>query len=77
MAAGGAAGTDSSTVQPIGGSGIGGNGGWRQSAATYAPTSGAVNTGSGGGGLTDTISGGSGYYGGGGSGIIIIAYNYL
>jgi hypothetical protein len=77
LAAGGAAGTDSSTVQPIGGSGIGGNGGWRQSAATYAPTSGAVNTGSGGGGLTDTISGGSGYYGGGGSGIIIIAYNYL
>jgi hypothetical protein len=77
LAAGGAAGTDSSSVQPIGGSGIGGNGGWRQSAATYAPTPGAVNTGSGGGGLTDTIAGGTGYYGGGGSGIIIIAYNYL
>ena len=77
LAAGGAAGTDSSSVQPIGGSGIGGNGGWRQSAATYAPTPGAVNTGSGGGGLTDTIAGGTGYYGGGGSGIVIIAYNYL
>ena len=77
LAAGGGAGTDSSSVQPIGGSGIGGNGGWRQSAATYAPTPGAVNTGSGGGGLTDTIAGGTGYYGGGGSGLVIIAYNYL
>jgi hypothetical protein len=77
LAAGGAAGTDSSSVQPIGGSGIGGNGGWRQSPAAYAPTSGAPNTGSGGGGLTDTIAGGTGYYGGGGSGLVIIAYNYL
>jgi len=74
-AAGGGPGTDSGSVQPLGGSGIGGNGGWRQSnPGTYPPTPGATNTGSGGGGFTDIISGGSGFYGAGGSGIVILAF---
>ena len=74
-AAGGGPGTDSGSVQPLGGSGIGGNGGWRQSnPGTYPPTPGAANTGSGGGGFTDIISGGSGFYGAGGSGIVIISF---
>jgi hypothetical protein len=71
-AAGGGAGTDSASVRPLGGSGIGGNGGYRLNTATNEPTSGAPNTGSGGGALSQSLGGFTS--GAGGSGIVIISF---
>jgi hypothetical protein len=71
-AAGGGAGTDSSSVQVTGGSGIGGNGGYRLNTATNQPTAGSPNTGSGGGALSQALGGFTS--GAGGSGIVIISF---
>jgi hypothetical protein len=74
-AAGGGPGTDSTSVRPLGGSGIGGNGGYRLNTATNEPSAGAPNTGSGGGALSQALGGFTS--GAGGSGIVIIAYTTI
>ena len=71
-AAGGGSGTDSTSVQVTGGSGIGGNGGYRLNTATNQPTAGSPNTGSGGGALSQALGGFTS--GAGGSGIVIISF---
>ena len=71
-AAGGGAGTDSTSVQPLGGSGIGGNGGYRLNTASGQPSAGAANTGSGGGALSQSLGGFTS--GAGGSGIVILSF---
>ena len=71
-AAGGGAGTDSASVQPLGGSGIGGNGGYRLNTASGQPSAGAANTGSGGGALSQSLGGFTS--GAGGSGIVILSF---